>query len=262
MDELARHNKERWEELAGAEISFSRPMLDLTEETARELLDPYGIMRSVAGSEVLCLASGGGQQSAAFGLLGARVTVLDLSETQLERDREAAAHYGLEVTRCQGDMRDLSRFGEDAFDQVYHGHSLNFVPDTRTVFDQVGQVLRPGGLYRLSYTNPFAHGMMGGTEWNGTGYAVKSAFADGTEMTGDDAYWGFEDAAGNRRRVEGPRQFRHALSTVVNGLIARAFEVLGIWEDDAGDPDAEPGTWDHFTAMFPPWLVIWTRYRS
>jgi 2-polyprenyl-3-methyl-5-hydroxy-6-metoxy-1,4-benzoquinol methylase len=262
MDELARYNKKRWEALAGAGITFSRPRLDLNEQTARELLDPYGIMGDVAGSEVLCLASGGGQQSVAFALLGARVTVLDLSETQLERDAEAAAHYGLEITRCQGDMRDLSRFGQAAFDQVYHAHSLNFVPDPRVVFDQVVQVLRPGGLYRLSYTNPFIHGMLGGTEWNGTGYAVRSAYADGAEMTGDDRYWKVEDATGQTHCIEGPRQFRHTLSTVVNSLIERGFEVRGIWEDDSGDPEAEPGTWEHFKAMFPPWLVIWTRYRS
>ena len=41
--------------------------------------------------DVLCLAAGGGQQSVAFALLGANVTVFDLSETQLEHDRLAAA---------------------------------------------------------------------------------------------------------------------------------------------------------------------------
>lgn len=261
MDELARYNKQRWEELAKAGIGFSRPMLDLNEETARDLLDPQGITGSVAGSEVLCLASGGGQQSAAFGLLGARVTVMDLSETQLERDRQVAEHYGLQITRCQGDMRDLSRFGRHAFDQVYHAHSLNFVPDPCVVFDEVRRALRPGGLYRLSYTNPFIHGMMG-TGWHGTGYTVRSAFVDGAEMTDADPYWEFEDGTGNRHRVKGPREFRHALSTVVNGLIERDFAILGIWEDDEGNPDAEPGSWDHFKAMFPPWLVVWTRRGS
>src|SRR5688572_29413116 len=115
MDELARFNKERWEALAEADISFSRPALDLDEAAARGLLDPHGVMGGVAGKDVLCLASGGGRQSAAFGLLGARVTVYDLSETQLSRDAEAAAHYGLRIDAIQGDMRDLARFAADSF---------------------------------------------------------------------------------------------------------------------------------------------------
>src|SRR6266508_21871 len=113
MDQIARYNKERWEALAAANIEYSRPALDLTPETARAMLDPYGVMGPAEGKRVLCLASGGGQQSAAFGVLGAQVTVLDLSETQLARDREAAAHYGTQVETIQGDMRDLSLFPSD-----------------------------------------------------------------------------------------------------------------------------------------------------
>ena len=115
MDEIARYNKERWEELARANVQYSRPRLDLDEAAAREMIDPHGLIGEMAGKRVLCLASGGGQQSAAFGVLGADVTVLDLSETQLERDRAAAGHYGYAVELCQGDMRDLSRFSEESF---------------------------------------------------------------------------------------------------------------------------------------------------
>jgi hypothetical protein len=27
------------------------------------------------------------------------------------------------------------------------------------------------------------------------------------------------------------------------------------------DFSAEPGTWDHFTAVMPPWLSFWVVYR-
>ena len=50
---------------------------DLDERKARERINPYGVLKEVAGKDVLCLASGGGQQSAAFGVLGARVTVFE-----------------------------------------------------------------------------------------------------------------------------------------------------------------------------------------
>ena len=61
MDDIARYNKERWEELAKAKVRFSRAALDLDEASARALVDPEGIMGDVTGKNVLCLAGGGGQ---------------------------------------------------------------------------------------------------------------------------------------------------------------------------------------------------------
>ena len=76
----------------------------------------------------------------AFALLRANVTVFDLSEAQLNRDREAAAHFNVDVKTLQGDMQDLSQFDNAAFDIVYHGYSLGFVPNVRVVFEQVARV--------------------------------------------------------------------------------------------------------------------------
>ena len=75
------------------------------------------------------LAGGGGQQSAAFAVLGANVTVFDLSDEMLARDRTAVAHYGLDVTTIQGDVRDTSALAADGFDVVWQAHSLSFIPE-------------------------------------------------------------------------------------------------------------------------------------
>lgn len=259
MDDVARYNRERWDALVRANVEFSRPWLDLDQATARARVDPEGMMGEVAGRSVLCLAAGGGQQSAAFGLLGAHVTVLDLSDEQLGRDAEAARHYGLDVGMLQGDMRDLSRFADGSFDLVWQAHSLNFVPDALTVFSEVARVLRPGGRCRLEYTNPFLHGAW--RNWDGTGYAITLPYEDG-EYVDPDPRWNVCDTDGTLRRVEGPREFRHRLGTVVNGLIGRGFAILGIWEGDGGgDAQAEPGSWNHFESIVPPWLILWTARR-
>ncbi len=264
MDDIARYNKERWEELAKAKVRFSRPALDLDEASARALVDPEGILGGVKGKDVLCLAGGGGQQSAALALLGARVTVLDLSETQLQRDEQAAEHYGLEVTTVQGDMRNLSCFADDSFDVVWHAHSLNFVPDTNLVFDEVARVIRTDGLYRLECINPFVHGFLGGNweqTWDGVGYRVSTPYVDGAEMVSEDPYWDWQDERGERRRVKGPREWRHSLGAIVNGLIGRGLVILGAWEWGDGDPEAQPGSWAHFQTIFPPWLTFWAACR-
>ncbi|MCI0439181.1 MAG: class I SAM-dependent methyltransferase [Chloroflexi bacterium] len=255
VDEIARYNRERWEELARANVPYSRPMLQLDEASARALVDPEGMIARIEGKDVLCLAGGGGQQSVAFALLGANVTVLDITETQLERDRRAAAHYGLKVATVQGDMRDLSRFGEGAFDVVWHAHSINFVPDASAVFREVARVLRPGGLYCLHCHNPFCHGV-NDEDWNGEGYLLKQPYVDG-EITGIDMTWTVEDVDGTVRRIQGPREFRHTLGTLVNGMIEQGFTILGVWEVTTSEANPEPGTWEHYKSINPPYLTFW-----
>jgi len=260
MDEIARYNKERWEDLARANVVFSRPALHLDEGSARRMLDPHGLMGGVEGRNVLCLASGGGQQSAAFGLLGANVTVYDLSETQLQRDAEAAAHHGLSINAVQGDMRDLSRFGESTFDVVWQAHSIKFVPDVRGVFSEVARVLRRGGLYQVDCPNPFIMGI-DERDWSGGGYPLSRPYVDGAEVECANPYWEVWDEGGNCRMVEGPREFRHTLGTLINGLVENRFMILGLWEEIGADPDAAPGTWDHFKLIAPPGFSLWGRYR-
>src|SRR5215213_8220750 len=153
MDDVARHNKARWEALAKAGIEFSRPWLSLDRDSIREKLDRQGLLGELKGKNVLCLASGGGQQSAAFALLGADVTVLDFCETQLERDRQAAADYGIFVTTVLGDMRDLSALKRSYFDIVWQPPSINNVPEGRKVIEEASRVLKQGGFYYLEFGN-------------------------------------------------------------------------------------------------------------
>ena len=259
MDEIAKYNKERWEDLARSNVVFSRPSLNLDKESARQMLDPHGLMGGVEGKNVLCLASGGGQQSVAFGLLGANVTVYDLSETQLQRDIEAAAHYGLSVNAVQGDMRDLSRFGDSSFDLVWQAHSIKFVPEVRAVFSEVARVLRRGGLYQVDCPNPFIAGI-DERDWSGEGYPLNQPYVDGAEVQSANPLWEVWDEGGNCRMVKGPREFRHTLGTLVNGLVENGFIILGLWEEVGTNPDAPPGTWDHFKLVAPPSFSVWSRY--
>ncbi|HEX6552474.1 MAG TPA: class I SAM-dependent methyltransferase [Ktedonobacteraceae bacterium] len=104
MDEIAHYQSKRWKALAEANALFTRPFFHLTAAEAAEQLDPERRLGELTGKNVLCLAGGGGKQSAMFALLGAQVTVLDLSQEQLQRDRQAARHYSLSLETVQGDM--------------------------------------------------------------------------------------------------------------------------------------------------------------
>ena len=260
MDEIARYNQARWKELVRASALFTRPKLNLDEDSARELIDSGGRYGDVSGKDVLCLASGGGQQSAAFALLGARVTIFDLSAEQLDRDREAAEHYGFDIKIVQGDMRDLSCFEEANFDIVYHGYSLSFVPDADKVFREVARVLRKGGIYHFSYANPFVMGIQQ-TDWNGEGYVLKKTYIDKAQISYEDQDWVYE--RNEQVSVTKPIEYRHALSSLFNGLIENKFIIFHVSDncDMFPDENAEPGSWDHLVAFAPPWLSFWAYYR-
>ena len=82
----------------------------------------------LAGLDVLCLASGGGQQGPILAAAGANVTVFDNSPRQLAQDRLVADREGLEIHTVQGDMADLSVFPDGRFDLIVHPVSNVFAP--------------------------------------------------------------------------------------------------------------------------------------
>jgi SAM-dependent methyltransferase len=108
----------------------------------------------LAGTAVLCLASGGGQQGPVLAAAGADVTVFDNSPRQLARDEEVAAREGLAIRTVLGDMRDLSAFPGASFDVVVNPVSNVFCPELAPVWRECFRVLRPGGVLMAGFMNP------------------------------------------------------------------------------------------------------------
>ena len=201
------------------------------------------LLAEVCDRDVLCLASGGGQQSAVLGLLGSRVTVVDLTEGQLVGDRRAADHYGYRVTAIQADMRDLSCLGDETFDMVWQAPSLSYVPDLQPVFAEVYRVLRSGGVYRAEFGNP-ATQFLDMDAWDGEGYRVTVPYAV--------------------RRLEDDDRadYRHFLSDIFNGLVGAGLSILEVQEASYHFRplgDAEPGGWDHWLTFVGGMFAVVSR---
>lgn len=261
MDQINKNNRERWNALAGANVEYSKPFLDFTPEDAAGYIYRYGIIKNVSGLNVLCLASGGGQDTVAFGLLGAAVTVLDLSDLQLERDQQAAAHHNLETVTIQGDMRDTSFLQEDSFDIVWQPYSINFIPSVEPVIKGAARILKPDGFYYLQFANPFV-ASVDDAAWDGNAYPLNQGYIDGEDLTSIFPHWDVTMPDGTEVKMDSPHEFRHTLSSVLNTMAGNGFTFLHLQEWMKPDKNPEPGSWSHFTQVAPPWFDSFWRLEK
>lgn len=153
--------------LAENDVNWSHPATHEQLEKARsgniELkvgcdgIIPAEWFGDLRGKKVLCLAGAGGLQAPVLACAGAEVTVLDLSEKMLDRDRAVAAREGLDIRIEHGNMCDLSRFEDGSFDLVLNPPSLFYVPDVTPVFREVYRVLKKGGSFIMISMAPIAY---------------------------------------------------------------------------------------------------------
>ena len=265
-------SEERWDHLSRNGILCSQPKLALTPEEAKNYLNRteyYG--DGLRGKSVLCLASGGGQQSIAFALLGAKVTVVDFSAQQLEKDRLVAEKYNVKIKVVKSNMSDLSRFSGEEFDVVYQPYSLNYIPEIDKLFDEVHRVLKRKGLYDLMFHNPYVHGSWrnGCWEgewktkelWQGKGYPIWQFYRDGAPVEIFNPRWEFTNPDDVKINAASPQEYRHTMSTLINGLIIRRMEIVRYEEEAGTDFDSDPGTWEHYKSCLPPWIYLLSRKK-
>ncbi len=271
MDKTTKINEEKWNKLVRADVPCGRPKTALTKEEAKEWLNNDGILGNLENKKVLCLASGGGQQSIGFAFLGADVTVTDFSEEQLKKDKGVSEKFSKKIRIIKSDMRDLSMFEDGEFDLVYQPYSINYISDVEKVFDEVSRVTKTGGMYHLMFHNPFVHGSWKdgcwGSQWDkkdlwdGIGYPIWQPYKEGYEIKTSDPHWNFTNNEGLDVKLESPQEFKHTLSTILNGLTSRGFKLLKFDEHVGTDFDSEPGTWEHYISVAPPWLFLWVIKR-
>lgn len=162
--DILEHNRQAWNKESAADGEWSIPVSKAVIAAAKAgnwniILTPlkpvpqswFGHLK---GKDVLCLASGGGQQAPVLAAAGANVTSYDLSDVQLEKDRFVAERDHLNLRCIQGDMSDLSAFEDASFDLIFHPVSNVFVPDLSNVWAECFRVLRPHGALLAGYMNP------------------------------------------------------------------------------------------------------------
>ena len=242
MDVYA-HNRQAWNRLVAAGDRWTRPVSG--DQIARARRGDWSIVLTptrpvprewfpaLPASEVLCLASGGGQQGPLLAATGAEVTVLDASPLQLAQDRAVAEREGLALRTVEGDMAQLSMFGDAAFDLIVHPCSNCFVPRIHPVWRESYRVLRPGGLLLAGFTNPVRY-LFDQERVDGGDLEVchRIPYADWRE--GEPS--GDRDALVSRGE---PLEFGHSLEDQLGGQTAAGLTITALYEDRY-DGDVDP----------------------
>lgn len=234
------HNRAAWDRQAAEQQPWSRPVSSDVITAAKHAqwqvhLTPRPLpqewLGDVAGKRILCLASAGGQQAPVLAAAGARVTVFDISDKQLEQDRLVAQRDDLELATVQGDMRNLEAFADASFDLVFHPISNLYVPDVRPVWRECHRVLRPDGVLLASFYNPVV--FIGDRD---PSYAEQGLLRPRYALPYSDLK-DLDQAALDDKHARGEAiVFGHTLTDLIGGQLTAGFSIDGFYEDEQPNP--------------------------
>lgn len=185
---------------------------------------PASWLGDVKGKALLCLGGGGGQQAPILAAMGAKVTVVDLSQNQLALDKKAAERYGLDIEAMQGDMADLAMLAEASFELVINPASTMFVSDLPKVWRECYRVLKAGGKLIATTMNPIAFAFdrdQLDTEKHPTlRYPVP--FSDIASL---------DEATLAEKKAKGyALEYGHTLTDIIGGQTAAGLQITGFFE--------------------------------
>lgn len=244
------HNQRAWDERARNNERHTAKALSKDLLNPLPILDPEGWLGgSVKGKKVLCLASGGGLQSALLAAAGALVTVVDLSVEMLLRDREVAAKHGFQILTVQASMEDLSMLPANTFEIILHPVSTCYVPDVGPVFAEVARIAREGALYISQHKQPAS--LQAETLNTGRGYLV----VEPADRTGP-----LPPVLPCMHRESDAIEYLHRWQDIIGKMCRAGFIIEDLVEPRSGaNILAQPGTFEHRSAFLPPYVKLKAR---
>ncbi|WP_442483974.1 class I SAM-dependent methyltransferase [Aeoliella sp. SH292] len=249
MGAFESQNARAWDNLARDGAPLARPATDADFANPLATIDPAKWLgSSITGWRVLCLAAGGGRQSALYAAAGAHVTVLDISREMLALDAEVARERKLNVRIVEGTMTDLSMFAAGEFDLVIQPVSTCYVPNVVSVYQQVARVVRGGGLYVSQHKSPVS--LQVAAKRQAVGYVIEETYY----RTGPLA-----PAEPSRLRERGATEYLHRWEELIGGMCRAGFVVEDLLEPMHAKPDAEPGMFAHRAKYIAPYVRIKAR---
>ena|SRR5687768_594790 len=233
--DIRSYNREAWNrEVEGGKNRWSQPVSSEVIAKARGgdfsilLTENISVPRKwfppLKGADVLCLASGGGQQGPVLAAAGANVTVFDNSPAQLKQDQIVAKRESLALRTVEGDAADLSILASASFDLVFNPVSTVFMPDVRAVWRECYHVLRPRGVLMTGFMNPVHYIFDLFKADEGVLEVTHSIpYSDLTSLSKEDLEEYFEKGL--------PLEFGHSLTDLIGGQCDAGFMITDMYED-------------------------------
>lgn len=252
-------NAAAWDRLAKAHDALASPACDEAFTDPRNWLGTGGpadrpwLPSSLRGLEVLCLAAGGGKHGPIYAAAGASVTVVDLSASMLDLDRQVARERKLHLELIQSSMDELTMLENDYFDLVIHPVSSCYLPTLKQVFSEIVRVCRPGGLYMSQHKSP--RSLQSSLQPNLNG-RYELLFP---ECQSGDNSRALPPAPPSRLREAGTDEFVHSLTDILGGICRAGFSIEDFFEPNEGDQEAVRGSFTHRAAFLPPYIRILAR---
>jgi SAM-dependent methyltransferase len=246
------HNRAGWDERVQRRELYTRPATEAEFADPLKAMDPCGWLGEVRGKRLLCLAAGGGRQSALYAAAGAVVTVVDLSPRMLDLDREVAAERGLTVRVVEGSMDDLSMLEEGSFEVAVQPVSSCYVPEVVRVYEQVARVLANEGLYVSQHKQPVS--LQASLVPVERGYVLNEPYYRQGPLP--------PVAVNHLHREAGLVEFMHPWESLVGGLCRSGFVLEDLVEPRHGRAGAEPGTPGHRSWYVPPFVKLKARRKA
>ncbi|MCX7387568.1 MAG: class I SAM-dependent methyltransferase [Planctomycetales bacterium] len=242
-------NQQAWNQLADSDSLFARVATDEECRKPMQSLDGRGwLPESVAGLNVLCLASGGGWQSILYAAAGANVTVVDLSESMLRLDTREAKRRRFRVQTVHTSMDDLSMFADESFDIVHQPVSSCYVPDLKPVYAGIARVLRSHGLYISQHKQPVSLQISHRSE--------RQQFVIGVEYYHEGPLPQQQDTA---YRESGATEYLHRLDQIVGDLCLAGFVIEDLREPKRADYKVDVSHFGYRGRFVPPYVRMKAR---
>jgi SAM-dependent methyltransferase len=243
------HNRQAWDARVRTGGRFTKPAPDEEFLNPLAAVDPSGWLGgNITGRRVLCVAAGGGRQSALYAAAGGIVTVVDISGAMLAIDREVAAERGLSVRTVEASMDDLSALAPAAFDLVIHPVSTCYVPDILEVYRQVARVMVAGGLYISQHKQPTS--LQTAVEPAAQGYEITEPYYRRGPLA---------PVVGSSHREAGTLEFLHRWEEIVGGMCRAGFAIEDLVEPVHAEETAAKGTFAHRSRYVAPYVRIKAR---
>ena len=243
------HNRRAWDARVRKRQRFTEPARNEALNDPLQVVDGCGWLGGdIRGKRVLCLASGGGRQSALYASAGARVTVVDISGEMLALDREVATDRKLDIRAVEASMDDLSVLAAGAFDIVSQPVSTCYVPNIARVFREVARVLAAGGLYISQHKQPGS--LQADIVPGPRGYELIEPYYRNGPLP---------PVSGSRHREEGTLEYLHRLEEILGGMCRAGFVIEDVLEPPHAQADASVGQFAHRSQYVPPYLRIKAR---